>query len=108
MAEAKNKKTGDQDVAKNKTIAALSYFGLLCLIPLLGKKHSKFAQFHAKQGVVLCGLEILCVLVYAIPLFGWMIAILFLVVSIVGIMKTLDGEYWKIPYIYDWSKKINL
>jgi uncharacterized membrane protein len=104
----KNNKIKDQDIEKNRTIASLSYFGLLCLIPLFGKRHSKFVQFHAKQGLALFGLEVLCMLVYWVPLFGWMLAILFLTLSIVGIMKTLDGEYWKIPYIYEWSKKINL
>src|SRR3989339_630004 len=43
----------EQDVEENKTVAALSYAWILCLVPLLGKRNSKFAQFHAKQGLVL-------------------------------------------------------
>ena len=37
----------------NKIIAALSYIGILCLIPLLAKKDSKFAQEHGKQGLIM-------------------------------------------------------
>jgi len=25
-----------------------------------------------------------------------------------GVVKALDGVWWKIPYLYDLSKKINL
>jgi uncharacterized membrane protein len=39
-------------------MAVLSYIGILCLIPLLMKKTSKFAQEHAKQGFVLFLFEI--------------------------------------------------
>ena len=34
--------------------------------------------------------------------------IAFLGFSVMGIIKTLNGEWWKAPYIYEWSKKINL
>jgi hypothetical protein len=30
------------------------------------------------------------------------------VIAVMGIIKTLNGEWWEIPYIYDWSKKIKL
>jgi len=41
------------DIANNKGLSILSYLGILFLIPLLTAKHSKFAQFHAKQGFTL-------------------------------------------------------
>ena len=43
-----------QDIADNKIMAVLAYFGLLFLIPLLAAPKSKFARFHANQGIVLC------------------------------------------------------
>ena len=103
-----NNKTESKDVSENKGIAVLSYLWILCLIPLLTKKDSKFAQFHAKQGLVLLIIEIVGTLIYWFPIFGQLFAVLLLVVSIVGIIKVLNGEWWKIPYIYDLSKKINL
>ena len=43
------KKTSDND----KLMGVLAYLGILVLIPLLAAKDSKFAQFHAKQGLTL-------------------------------------------------------
>ena len=42
-----------KDINRNRHIAAASYIWVLCLIPLLFKRESKFAQFHAKQGLLL-------------------------------------------------------
>jgi uncharacterized membrane protein len=106
--EKTNKSSGNSDVEANKGIAALSYFWILCLIPLLGRKRSKFAQFHAKQGVILFGVEILAMFVSWFPILGQLLMLALLVVSVIGIIKALNGEWWKIPYIYEWSKKINL
>lgn len=113
-----NSKTSDQskttsnnnsaDIAENKNIAALSYIWILFLVPLLGKPKSKFAQFHAKQGLILFIAEIISGLLIWVPLFGQLLALALLIISIMSIIKTINGEWWKIPYIYDWSKKINL
>jgi len=108
MTQEKKSTTKDKDVEENKTIAALSYVWILCLVPLLGKKDSKFAQFHAKQGLVLFIIEIVSGLLIWFPIFGQLLALALLVISVVGIIKALNGEWWEIPYIHDWSKKINL
>jgi len=101
-------KSMDKDIEKNKAIAALSYAWILCLVPLLGKRDSKFAQFHAKQGLVLFIIEIIGSLLMWFPIFGQLLMLLLVVVSVMGIIKTLNGEWWKVPYVYSWSKKINL
>ena len=98
----------DPDVEANKTIAALSYVWILCLVPLLGERNSKFAQFHAKQGLVLFIIEIIGSLVFWFPFFGQLLMLAIAVVAVMGIIKALNGEWWKIPHIYEWSKKINL
>ena len=41
--------SGDND----KLFGILAYLGILFLVPLLAAKDSKFAQYHANQGVVL-------------------------------------------------------
>ncbi len=47
------------DVAKNKGISILSYFGILFLVPLLAAgKTSSYAKFHANQGLNLFIAEI--------------------------------------------------
>ncbi|MBU0722248.1 hypothetical protein KKA93_02215 [Patescibacteria group bacterium] len=105
MTEEKTTKTPlDPDIKKNKTVAALSYVWILFLIPLLGKKRSTFSQFHAKQGLVLFLLSFLS----WFPLIGWLIGLAIIIISIIGILKCMEGAWWKAPYIYGLSKKINL
>ena len=102
--EKKSTQTDEKDIAENKYTAALSYVWILFLIPLLTKKDSKFCQSHAKQGLVL----FIASLVSWFPLFGWVVGIAVMVISIIGILKVLSGEYWKIPYVSDWAGKIKI
>ena len=103
-----NKTSKTADIEENKHVAALSYVWVLVLVPLLMKRESEFAQFHAKQGLVLFIIEILATFVIWIPLIGQLIALALLVVAVLGIIKALNGEWWKMPYIHEWSQKINL
>ena len=41
------------DIKENKAAAAFSYLGILVVVPLFCAKESKFARFHANQGLVL-------------------------------------------------------
>ena len=107
MPEEKKTSPMDADIAANKTVAALSYAWILCLVPLLGKRKSKFAQFHAKQGLILFAIELAASLVSWFPVFGQLLILALIVVSVMGIIKAMNGEWWKIPFIYEWSKKIN-
>ena len=86
----------------------MSYIWILCLIPLLTKRDSKFAMFHAKQGLVLFIAELVVSLLFFIPFLSWLLWILLVIVSIIGVIKAYSGEWWKIPYAYDLSQKINL
>ena len=104
-----SKESGDsKDVEENKVVAALSYVWILFLIPLLAKKESKFCQFHAKQGLVLFLIEVVGCLVFWIPIIGWILFIAVVVFAIIGILKALSGEYWEMPFIGEYAKKINL
>ena len=97
-----------KDIESNKVLAAVGYIWILCLVPLFLKQKSKFAQFHAKQGLILFIIEIVGGLIFWFPVFGQILMLALLVVSVIGIIKALNGEWWKIPYIYELSKKINL
>ena len=48
----------DPDTAANKSIAWLSYLGILLLIPLFTRKHSDYCKYHVKQGVIFCAFEL--------------------------------------------------
>lgn len=98
----------DNDIKENKAIAILSYIGILFLIPLLAKKESKFAQFHAKQGLVIFIVEVIGM--FLIPLFGLgaLINLAALIFSIIGIVNTVGGKMSKLPLIGDLADKFNL
>lgn len=109
MEEEKKEVKGDQkDIEENKTIAAIGYIWILCLVPLLLKKNSKFAHFHGKQGLILFIVEICGFVVYWIQFIGWLFGLALLIVSIIGILKALSGEYWEMPVIGSLAKKINI
>jgi len=102
----------DKDAEDNKVIAAIGYVWILCLIPLFGKKGSKFAQFHAKQGLVLLVGWFLLWVVGWIPVLGWLVmmagSITILVLSVLGILNALQGKYWEMPVLGEYAKKINI
>ncbi len=107
-----DKKTGEynekQDVKDNALIAAIGYVWILCLVPLFLKRNSKFATFHAKQGLILFILEIVGWLIFWIPLLGWLVFLAVLILAIMGIMNALQGVWWEMPVLGKYAKKINL
>lgn len=101
-----------QDIEDNKVIAAIAYLGILCLIPLLLKRDSAYAQFHGKQGLILVIGWVALHLIGVIPIFGWLLypiglAVL-VVLSLLGIIKSLSGEQWDMPYLGEYAKKLKI
>lgn len=97
-----------KDIEDHKLIAALSYLGILVLIPLLLARKSAFAQEHAKQGLVLLIVHIVGFLVYWIPVFGQLLWLVVVIMNIIALVKCLMGEFWEIPVIGPLRKKIHL
>ena len=93
----------EKEILEGKPYAILAYLWILCLIPLILKKDNAFALFHARQGVVLFIGELAISFVGVIPILGWMILFLgtfvFGVLSLVGIVQALLGNYWKMPIV---------
>ena len=102
----------EAEINDAKVLAAIGYIGILCLLPLLLKKGNRFAEHHGKQGLVLFIAEIVLAFINIIPILGqliWLIGIVILFIfSIKGIMKALQGEYWELPILGDYAKKITL
>ena len=102
----------DPEVEEGKFFAAVGYLSVLCFVPLLLKKGNRFAQFHGKQGLVLFILELAASILKAIPALGDVVFTLAFVVlgilSLVGIVKVLMGEYWEMPVIQEVAAKISL
>ncbi len=103
------------DIASNKAMAILSYFGLLVLIPLLAAKNSRFARFHANQGLVelitgvasVIAQSILSAILGFIPyiggvlagLIGFALSAAMLALKIIGIINAAQGKAKELPVI---------
>ena len=100
-----------QDIQNNKVMALLAYLGFLFLIPLLAAPNSKFARFHANQGIVLFIFEaiagVVTGIICIIPFVGWIIGgilssavgIFGLVLMILGIVNAVNGQAKQLPLI---------
>jgi len=101
-----------KDIDDSKAFAAIGYIGILCFVPLLLKKDSPYAQFHGKQGLVLFIAEVVIFFINIIPVLGqlvWLFAsVLFLILSIFGLLKAWNGESWELPVLGEYAKKIKL
>jgi len=101
-----------KDIDDNKLIAALSYLGLLCLIPLLAKKDSKFAQENGKQGLVLLLAWVALMVIGIVPILGWLIgffgSIILLIINLIALIKTLMGGFWEIPVLGKYRHQFKL
>ncbi|MBI3313117.1 MAG: hypothetical protein HYZ83_02645 [Candidatus Omnitrophica bacterium] len=102
----------DPEIQDGKFFAAIGYLSVLCFVPLLLKKGNKFAQFHGKQGLVLFILEVAASILKAVPALGDLIFtvafVVFGILSLVGILKVLMGEYWEMPVVYEVANRITL
>lgn len=101
----------DKEIQEGKIFAVIGYLGILCLVPLLFKKENKFALFHGKQGLVLFLGEVALGIISVIP-FLWFVrffgVLIFGILSLVGIIQVLMGNYWKMPVIADIADKFNI
>lgn len=104
--KAEGLEQGRKDIEENSTIAALSYVWALCLIPLLFKRKSKLAQFHAKQGLLLFAIELLFWWFFGIPIIGWALGLLVILLAILGVVNALSGNFWEMPFLGRYAKKL--
>lgn len=102
----------DPEIQDAKFFAAIGYLNILCFVPLVLKKGSKFAQFHGKQGLVLFILEIAASILKVVPALGDLVFtvafVVFGILSLIGIVKVLMGEYWEMPVVHEIAHRISL
>ncbi len=110
----------EEEKQNGKVMGILSYLGFLVLIPIFAEKDNRFVRFHANQGLVLLGLEIIYNIVVKVItkilyriLWPWplsMIAtvisavlgtlgLVFLVWMILGIVNVCNGKAKELPII---------
>ncbi|MBR5768023.1 MAG: hypothetical protein IKX86_05070 [Clostridia bacterium] len=89
----------EKDIADNKVMAVLAYFGILFLIPLLAAKESKYARFHTNQGIILFIVGIIVAALSWIPVLGWLLALAVFVLFIFGVVNAAQGKAKDLPLI---------
>jgi fumarate reductase subunit D len=97
-----------KDIDDNKVLAALSYLWILVFIPLFLKKDSKFAQEHAKQGLIMFIVGLVGMFIFWIPLIGWLAWLVLVILNLIAIIKCLMGEFWEVPVLGALRKNINI
>lgn len=92
-----------KDVNENKGMAIVAY--IIFFIPLIAAKGSKFAMYHANQGLVLFLLAVVVNVVgMVIPWLGWFLIIplgyiFVLILAIIGIINASGGKQVPLPLI---------
>ncbi len=101
----------------------LSYFYVLCLVPLLSEKDDHYTQFHAKQGLLFAIAETAVgfswIFSKYIPVFGkftnfvrfgGLISVLMLLfcifITVLGTFHVLKGHYYRFPIVGKYIERV--
>jgi uncharacterized membrane protein len=94
-----------QDVTTlhERTIATMSYFGFLAIVPFYLKKDSEFCRFHGKQGLLLAIMFFIAQLFTVLDLIHDLVLILQVALMFWMGFAALSGRWKKVPFFYDWA-----
>ena len=91
------------DIENNKVISVLSYIGILVLVPIFAGKDSRFARFHANQGLLLFLTLLVSSFLGIIPVLGCIVAAVawigVIIFEIMGIINAATGKAKELPII---------
>lgn len=107
---------------RDRWLAALAYVTILVLVPLLSPNKSAFLARHTRQGFALffaeiVGLVFLWIIdttIGRVPVLGFLLLILlklilflaFFATAVLGFMKAIFGQEWRIPYLDEFADRI--
>ena len=103
-------KLSKEEIRQGAVFAAISYVFLFWLVAFILKKDNEFTHYHARQGMVIFILEMLCFFLLGIPLLGilfykisWIILVVF---SLYGVYSSLTGKLCRIPLVTNIASKL--
>jgi fumarate reductase subunit D len=100
----------EQQMKEAKVLAAVSYWGFFCILPLVLMKNNKFAVYHGKQGLVLFIFLVAGFIVSILPVLGPMIyrlvLFIYLVLLLWGSIAALAGKKAPIPFVSKIAENI--
>lgn len=85
--------------SKDKVLSVLSYFGFLFVLPYVFCDKDGFAQFHAKQGMILFIAGWIAKALASVLGLGWIVDIAKLWFIYKGVRNVLEGKREALPYI---------
>ena len=110
-----------EEIDNGKLMALLSYIGILALIPYFAEKENKYVRFHAIQGLNLLIVNLVvsaasfvvalvATILFIIPIIGWILGFVLylviglipvglLVISILGVVYSLQGNAKEVPIV---------
>jgi len=110
----KNITIPQEDIEKNKLLAALSYLWILFILYWI--VDSPFVKFHAKQSLVIFLSDLVLWIVGRlagdiIPMWGFISFVLFLLLfalKIIGFVNAITGKVAKLPVVGDIADSLGL
>jgi len=111
--------------SEDKIFAALSYISILFIVPLILRHDQEEVYFHARQGMVLFGTEVIVwFLLFILESFfvallpstelgivsilGALAWVLFVALSILGVYAVFRGKIWEMPVLGRIARKIEV
>ncbi|MBF0283530.1 MAG: hypothetical protein HQL51_03630 [Magnetococcales bacterium] len=99
-----------ESTLSSKIMAAMSYMGILCMVPLIMHRNDPYVRFHARQGAILWVWEVVAIYTLMLPAIGKFFfkfsGFFCVTLSVIGIVAALLGRAWKFPWIGDWAEKL--
>ncbi len=112
----------NQVTIRDRWLGAVCYLSVFVFLPILSSDKSQFLARHCRQGFALFFAEMVgLILVWVItstlgqiPLLGFILVILmwlaffvlFLPLTVLGFVRAMFGEEWRIPYLDELSDRV--
>ncbi|MBC8490770.1 MAG: hypothetical protein H8D45_32535 [Bacteroidetes bacterium] len=93
-------------VSEDKTVAIVSYITLLgwiIAIILHNNNRTEFGAFHLRQSL---GLILTGIILWFIPIIGWILNIIVFVFWIIGLVNAIQGEKKPVPIVGEFYQNI--
>ena len=92
----------ENDIEKNKDIAAFSYLWVMSVIVYFLKRQSPFVKFHSRQAMVLFALS---VIVWFVPFINRVLELIVLAGMVLGFVSAAQGQWRDVPLVGPVSRR---
>jgi uncharacterized membrane protein len=111
-----------EEIDEGRILAAVAYLPGLCFVGFAAAPANRYVQFHARQGLILFGIDVAAWIGLAIvgasvgriPYLGLVITavaqlavgLMLLAVTVYGVAKGASGTFARIPFLGDGIEKV--